>query len=235
VFRPLPGATKDADVLLIAAWAHYKRHDAFFRALARLRARGERLKTVLIGYRGDCTREDIVRLAQYHGVADQLELHERLPPEEVNRHLNRVKVNVLWSRREGFNRAIIEGFFAGTPGIMREGFNYGYCYPYINEKTGCFATERDLPEKLLWVIRNQERFAPREWVLEHMNCHKATQIIDETVGRHARQVGERWSGGLAVKVTSLDAMSYWDESERGRFEADYAFLRSMLQRPRCSP
>ena len=34
--------------------------------------------------------------------------------------------------------------------------------------------------------------------------------------------------GLAVKLTALDAMSYWDESDRGRFAADYAFLRSVL-------
>jgi len=229
VFRPLQGATRDADVLFLAAWGRYKRHDAFFSALARLRARGEKLKTILIGYKSDLTKDDIWRLARYHGVADQLEMHERLPPAEVNRHLNRVKVNVLWSRREGFNRAVIEGLFAGTPAIMRQGFNYGHPYPYINPKTGAFATERDLPDRLLAVIRSPEQFAPREWVMANMSPQRATQIIDETIGRRAHQAGEKWGGSLAVKLTALDAMSYWDESDRRRFEADYAFLRSVLR------
>lgn len=224
-FRPLPGVAKDADVVLIASWAPFKRHERVFAALAQLRARGERLKVILLGYPNAYTKDDIYRLARHHGVDDQLEMYERVGPEEVNRHLNRAKVNLVWSRLEGINRAIIEGFFSGTPGILRAGFNYGYVYPYINGQTGCFANEDELPDKLLWVIRNQERFTPRHWVMENMTCQTATRIIDEVIGQYARRAGESWSGGLAVKVSQLDAQHYWDESERRRFEGDYAFLR----------
>ncbi len=232
IFRPLPNTTRDADVLLIAAWGRYKRHEAFFAALARLRARGERLRTVLCGYRADMTQDDIFRLAREYGVADQLEIYERIPLQEVNRQLNRVKVNVLWSRREGFNRALIEGFFSGTPGILRQGFNYGYAYPYINSQTGAFATEDKLPDRLLEICRNVGRYAPRDWVLANMSPELATRTLDEYIGAYSDRAGENWTaGGLSVKTTALDHMSYWDESERPRFEDDYAFLRSMI-RPR---
>jgi glycosyltransferase involved in cell wall biosynthesis len=229
-FRPLPGTERDADLVMIASWGRYKRHDAFFAALARLRARGESLRTILIGYAGDMSKDQLFRLARYHGVDRQLEIFERVSPTDVNGHLNRAKVNIVWSRREGINRAIIEGFLADTPGILRSGFNYGYKYPYINEHTGCFATEGELPDRLLSMVKDHERYAPREWILNYMNPQKATQLIDEVIGRHAAQSGERWTPGqLAAKTSLLDAMAYWDEGDRQRFDADYAWLRSMIR------
>jgi len=229
-FRPLEGVARDADVLFIAAWGKYKRHDAFFASLARVRQRGRRLKTILVGYKGDMTLDDIWQLARKHGIADQLEIHENVSPPEVNRLLNRVKVNVLWSRREGFNRAIIEGFFAGTPGIMRQGFNYGYDYPYINEQTGCFATQRTLGEKLVHTVDHFERFSPRTWVMDNMTPQHATAVVDEHLADYARRSGKLWTRGeLAVKVTSLNAMDYWNPPDRDRFAADYAVLQSLLR------
>jgi hypothetical protein len=156
-------------------------------------------------------------------------MHERVSPEEVNRHLNRAKVNVVWSRREGVNRAIIEGMFAGVPGILRQGFNFGWSYPFLNRQTGCFAREGELPEKLLWVIRNQDQFNPRQWVLEHMSCQKATQLLGEVIGEHARRAGKSWTGELAVKVSHLDAMQYWDVNDRRRFEPAYEPLRAAMR------
>ncbi len=228
-FRPLPGASKDVDFIMVASWAPFKRHARFFAALARLRARGERPRAVLVGYRNASTLDDVYRQARYYGVADRLELYERLSPEEVNAQYNRAKVNVLWSRREGVNKAIIEGMFAGVPCVVREGFNYGHRYPYVNEQTGCFVSERDLPDRLLETARNQERFSPRDWVMENLSCQRATAILGDAIGKVAREAGESWTGGLAVKVSQLDTMRYWDEGDRQRFEPDYAFLRSALR------
>jgi glycosyltransferase involved in cell wall biosynthesis len=233
VFRPLPGVHKDADVLVNSAWARFKRHDALFAALARLRKRGERLKVLLVGYPMDLTREDIFQLAKLHGVSDQVELFERLKPTDVNGLLNRAKVNVIWSRREGSNRAIIEGFAAGVPGILRSGFNYGYHHPYINSATGSYATDRNLPDRLLEMVKAHERYDPRSWILESMSPQVATRHVDEAIARHAAQVGEKWTTGrLAVKVTSLDSMTYWDETERARFAPDHDFVRSALRAKR---
>jgi hypothetical protein len=65
-----------------------------------------------------------------------------------------------------------------------------------------------------------------------MSPQIATGIIDEHIGRFCREHGEKWTAGeLAVKVTSLDAMTYWDEAQRGRFDADYAFLHGVLRTP----
>ncbi|MEZ5591636.1 MAG: glycosyltransferase [Gammaproteobacteria bacterium] len=230
VFRPLPGVTKDADVIMVASWARFKRHAQLLAALRQLRDQGERLQTILIGYANDWSRKGIHDAARYYGVADQVEMYERISPEEVNRHYNRAKVNVVWSRREGVNRAIIEGFFAGVPGVVRLGFNYGYRYPYINGRTGCFASEADLAGKLLEVTRGPAVLSPREWVLENMSPQIATRIVDRTIGSWCRSAGEEWEEGkVTVKLSQLDSQHYWDHADRQQFGADYAFLRSTIR------
>jgi glycosyltransferase involved in cell wall biosynthesis len=228
-FRPLPGVAKDADVVMVAGWGAYKRHFRFFHALARLRRAGHRLRTLLLGYPVGCTKDEILRQAAYYGVADQLEIHEWVPYEQVNEFVNRAKVNVLWSRKEGFNRAIIEAMFAGVPCVMREGFNYGYRYPYINPQTGSFASERTLPETLLRMVENHHRYSPQDWVSAHMPCQRATELVSKAIGKAAVERGENWSGGLAVKVNMLHKMDYWDPDDARRFEPDYQFLRSAIR------
>ena len=147
----------------------------------------------------------------------------------MNALFNRAKVHVLWSRREGFNRAVIEGMFAGVPCVMRRGFNYGHPHAYVNERTGCFASERELPDRLLAMVRDHERFAPRDWVMENMSCQRGTAVLGDAIRARAGAAGEGWTHGLAVRVCQLDGMQYWDEEDRQRFEPDYAFLRSCLR------
>lgn len=227
LMSPLPDVRKDVDVIMVAGWARFKRHERVFAALARLKKKGHALKTVLIGYPGDMSLEEIQRLAAYYDVDEQMEFYELLTPAEVNRQLNRARVNLLWSRKEGLNRAIIEGMCAGVPCIVRAGFNYGYRYPHINPQTGCFATEKELPERLLWMLKTHAEFSPRAWVLENMSCQKATAILEKSIRDVVIPMGEKWTESLAVKVSCLKAMKYWQESDGARFKADYEFLESL--------
>ncbi len=228
-FRPLPGTVKDFDVVMNSCWGNYKRHFQFFRALARLKRAGHRLRVLLLGYPGNLTKHDIFRHAELCDVADQVHIEERVPYDDVNDWMNRAKVHVLWSRKEGVNRAIIEGMLAGVPCIVHEGFNYGYSYPYINPQTGCFASERDLPAKLLAMIQNSDQLTPRDWVLANMSCQRATEILNEVIGKAASRLGEPWRGGVAVKVNRMSATEYWDQENTRSFEPDYEFLRTTLR------
>jgi glycosyltransferase involved in cell wall biosynthesis len=230
IYRPVAGVSKDVDVVMVGSWGSYKRHFRFFAALAGLRSKGERLKAVMVGYPGGYTREDIYRHARHYGVHDQVEFHEHLPPEEVNLQYNRAKVNLVWSRREGCNRSSVEGMFAGVPCIFRDGFNYGHQYDHVNTQTGCYASERDLPNRMLWLTKNPQQFCPRAWVLENMSCQRATAILNEAIRRVAIRAGENWTRDLVVKVTYVGAMRYWDEDDAQRFRMDYDFLRSLNRR-----
>jgi glycosyltransferase involved in cell wall biosynthesis len=226
VFRPLPGVAKNAEIIMVAGWAPYKRHHAFFRGLSRLRRRRVQPKVILAGYPIGLRKEDILREADLYGVTDLLEVHEWASPTEVNQLLNRSKVNVLWSRREGVNRAIIEGMLAGTPCLVREGLNFGYHYPHINSQTGRFSTEEDFPQNLFEMIENHSRYSPREWVLTNMSCLRSVYSLNEKIKAQAKVVGENWTEDIVPKVNELGCMRYRNAADEGRFLEDYDFLRS---------
>ena len=232
VFKPLKRIVKELDIIMIGSWTPWKRHAQFLGALKKLRSKGIILKTCLIGYPMGYSLEDIRSIARDYGVQDQIELYEWLSPEEVNYHLNRSRVNILWSRFEGSNRAIIEGMFAGIPCILRRGINYGHRYAYINEKTGCYADDGDLHRVLIDMVERFDSFRPREWVLENMTCQKAVEVLDKAIGERALAVGEDWNGGIVAKVNGLHGMEYWDESHADKFKADYEYLRSKIRSPR---
>ena len=84
-----------------------------------------RLRVALVGYPSGSSRADILGLARHFEIDDQVEAFELLDTPDVARLLQRSKVHVLWSRKEGVNRAVIEAMFAGVPSILRQGFNFG--------------------------------------------------------------------------------------------------------------
>jgi glycosyltransferase involved in cell wall biosynthesis len=227
---PVPGE-RDIDVIMVAAWADIKRHWRVFRALARLRARGHRLKVALVGYQYDRTKTDIETLADYFGIRDQIETYERISQEEVSRLLGRSKVHVLWSRRECANRAIVEAMLADVPIIVREGLTFGFKYPYVNEHTGQFVSEDSLDDAILETIERRNHYSPRAWVLENMTCQRASAILEDRLRSSADRAAEPWSTGLVIKTSTLDTQRYWNPDDRGRFAADYRFLESVVRVP----
>ena len=230
IFRPLPNRERDADVLVNASWAEFKRHEFIFAALSKLRHSGVELKTILVGYPNGLEASDVRELARQYNVEGQVELYENIPPNRINDLLNRVHVNLVWSRREGSNRALAEGLSAGVRGILRVGFNYGFEYPFVRDGMVGFADERSLPSELIRACSSNEDLDPRAWVDKNMNPQLATERIDAAVSRRCSVIGERWTAGkIAVKVSALNCMEYWNRNERLRFEKDYEFLRSQMR------
>jgi glycosyltransferase involved in cell wall biosynthesis len=230
VVRPTSGVKRDIDVIMVAAWGSVKRHWRFFKVLGDLRRRGHRLNVALVGYKSDKSRQEIEEEARYFGILDQLSIYEGLPLTEVGGLLARSRVHVLWSRKEGSNRAIVEALFADVPIIVREGLSYGYHYPYVNESTGCFASEATLGEAILRVLGEPERYHPRQWAMANMSCERATEILEEQIRARAVASGERWTGGLVRKTVHLESQRYWDLQDRLRFQEDYEYLKARLRK-----
>ena len=229
-FRPISNVNKDIDIIMVSAWAEYKRHYSVFSTIRNLRKKNIRLKVALLGHKLDFDGMFIQELAKAYGIFEQIEIYEALNQEEVNVHFNRSKINLLWSRFEGFNRSIIEGMYANVPCIMRSDFNYGYKYPYINDLTGVFAKESDLEQKILDILARQQDFTPRKWVEENMSAGSAIQLLGEKIKIEARRNGEIWSEGLVKKVNALNGTYYWDESDYQKFQQDYDDLKRLVRK-----
>ena len=230
ILRPLESVEKEFDVVMVSGWGVYKRHHRVFDALARLRRQGRRIQTLLLGYSVGWTKEMVLRHARYYGVQGQIKLLENVPYDDVNLQLNRAKIHLLWSRHEGFNRAIIEAMLAGLPCILRDGFNYGYRYPYVNNRTARFATEINLPGTLTDMLSSYTDYAPREWILEHMNCHEAGNLLEQTIADCTSEVAPPATHPLAIKVNALHAMRYFEPQDEHRFSMDYEYLEGCFRR-----
>ena len=230
IFRPSL-RPKDMDICINASWARFKRHEEIFRAVSEIKQQGRVLSVLLIGYSiGEMSSEDILHLANNFGIGDQIEIHEKIPSEKVAENMARCKVNIVWSKREGVNRAIVEGFFCDVPGILREGFNYGHKYNYINEQTGLYSNTRSLKKDILDVIDNQSRFRPRQWVLNNMTCSHACEEIGKAIAMYAGGNSSGEEREIKPKTNTLDRMVYYDAEDETRFLADYEYLKTCYRK-----
>lgn len=170
VFYPLKDSAKTYDIIMVSLWADVKRHYHLFEALSKS-SKKHKIKVVLVGVPWPKTLQDIERLAEYYGVSDCIEYFQHLAQSEINELLNKSKVYLLLSKKEGVNKALTEAHFANVPGFLLSGYNFGYWYPYMNEKTGGFIE----PSRLTNFIDNiddlllHSQFSPREWVAGHMS------------------------------------------------------------------
>lgn len=222
---------RDIDIIMVAAWAKYKRHKAFLEAIKPLITNRSNLSILLIGYPGDLKKSDIQSLVDNNGMTKNVKVLEWLKPQEVANYQKRAKVNILWSKFEGNNRAIIEGMFSNTPAIMREGHNYGEHYDFINSKTGHFASESNLSSTIEKVIESDaNEYSPRAYVLENRNCIKATEIMGNTIKKWEKEVNNtNWTNNLAIKINNVHGMKYF-QNYGNRFEASYSFIKSCIRK-----
>jgi len=227
-FDMTPQKKRNVDIVIVAGWAEFKRHYFIFKAIKALKKRGYIYTIALAGYPGDLALEDIKKMTKYMGIFDQVSFHEWISPDEVSELLQSAKVNILWSRFEGNNRAIIEGMFCDTPCIIREGHNYGDQYDYINCKTASIANESNLAETIKHVIDNQSSYSPREYVFKEHNCIKATEILEQKISFFEGCKLQKEKNSLAVKVNELHGMKYFNIGVKKRFENDYTFLQGKI-------
>lgn len=227
IFRPLPGTEKRFDVAVVSGWSDYKRYPLLFRALKALKRKRERagkrpLRLVCVGNPVGRTREGIEAEADYFGVRDQLEFRENVTAADINVLFNQSRATVLFSRKEGSNRSIIEAMFAGIPAFIREGLNYGCRYPYLNRETGGFYRDRELPALLESIADGRfDGLKPRDWVLRNWSPEASTRMLEKAIFGTAE-------GRLAVKVDAPE-FEYLHPEDSVRFGPAYSELREFLR------
>lgn len=197
-FRPIEGLKKKYIAIMVANWTPLKRHDVLLRAVVRLGSRKDRVALVgfpIAGY----GRERIDSMVRRFGLGDRVDLFEWLAPQELNILLNQSHANILLSHKEGGNKAVFEGLFAGVPCIVAED-HMGIRREDVNEATGIRVKDLDLAEALLHMREVGSKRDTREWALNHASSSQSTSLVESALREAASRDGRPWTAGIVRKV-----------------------------------
>lgn len=197
VFYPIENMEKIYDAVYVAVYGIYKRHHILFRAIRDIKDPSYRVALIGVPWRG--SRREIEKIIDYYAVRDRVDIFENVGPDKVNVILNKSKVNILLSLKEGSNRAIFEGFFANTPAIVLKS-NIGVNKSYINEQTGRLIREDELPEALVEFRSSFSRYSPRKWAMQNISPERSTEKLERIIMALSERDRLKYSIKMSVKV-----------------------------------
>lgn len=180
IFYELQNEEKKYDVICIANFSSMKRPYVLLKVLNKLKLKGIELKSALVCASWGDSKAEIMDLIHSYNLGDNLEIFESVGQNKLNLLFNRSKVNLLLSLKEGSNRVIFEGFFAGTPGIVLQE-NVGVNKSYLNSKTGACVKEADLPETLIHFSKSWVDYEARLWAMENISPNKTTEKLAKAI------------------------------------------------------
>jgi glycosyltransferase involved in cell wall biosynthesis len=209
-FFPIPETEeKIYDFIYVSNHSRIKRNFLLLQALAKIKNHNFKAALVCSGW-GD-ERDYTYALRTKLGLTDKVDIIEKLSQKDLNILLNKSKVNLLLSLKEGSNRSIFESMFANTPCLVLQS-NIGVNKTYINAHTGLLIPEKDLPQTLLWYRYHWQEFSPRKWAMENISIFKTKEKLDNIIASHALARGGVFSVGSALKINASEA-TYYDDSE----------------------
>lgn len=214
------------DVAMVARWGPLKRHHVLFAALKALRPRI--LKTVLVGYAHEWSTKKIEKMLTRAGLTDQVSIREKVPPEQVADILRRSRVSVSVSLHEGAIRALSESLFCDTPVVVNRE-NVGVNRDLIVDQTGRFASDKELPEVLAWVIDNRNRFSARAWAEKNTGATITSEKLNRVIKNLALQNAEPWTVEVAGKANRPN-LEYLHDADRIRLDDGYLELATLAGR-----
>lgn len=196
-----PPSAKEFDLVMVANWAKHKNHARLFHALQLLRHR--RLTLLLIGVDwGGRTDADIrAEMARFQLGHVETTILKDITARQVASYLERSKVFLLLSEKEGSNRAIVEALMCNVPAILYENF-VGGARNKINQQTGILSSFSELHQKIEFMLDNHQRFSPRRWALAHTGSKNATRILNEMLRGIAATSGQAWTTDIVEKVNN---------------------------------
>lgn len=224
-FTPM-SRKKEYDVVMVASWARFKRHEVLFKSLKELKRRRKKFRVALIGYPMDMNKSDIVKLAKKYNVDSFCNIYEQISPPEVAKIVSSAKVALHLSKYEGTNKASYEAWLSNVPLIVYK-YNVGFRSNYINEYTGLLADDDELADAMEYVFANENIFAPREWILKHSGYINSTHKLNESLSKIALEMGEPWTIDIVTKKNSPNFL-YAHEEDRLAMEHSYHQLKKHL-------
>ena len=203
IFKPL-GLEKVYDSIYVANYNDWKRVHVYLKAIAGILKKGIEYHPLLVCGRWGEDKDNLYRLIKYYNLENSLTIFEEVSQTELNTLLNKSKVNILLSLKEGSNRSIFEGFFSGTPGIVLKK-NIGVNKSYINGRTGVLIDDANLIDELIRFKCTWSDYDTVNWAHENISPDVTTAKLNNILKGIAVADGEQWTVDVAVKVNSPEA------------------------------
>jgi glycosyltransferase involved in cell wall biosynthesis len=221
LIAPAPRNERDIDIIMVANWAPFKRHWILFKAL---RDMGRKLNVVLVGQtESGRTVVHVKAEAESYGVADMITFHNSLKIAEVLVLMNRAKVSVICSKREGSCVVNAESLFCDTPVALLEGAQIGSSN-YINERTGVFLRDRHVAEDLAAFLDSSNDFSSRAWAEENISNTMNSKKLNDQLKIDAQEDGRRWTSDCAT-IDWRGNPGYAEEDEETRLQKAYKKIK----------
>lgn len=208
VFFRIDDTEKYYDAIYIANYNPIKRVERFILAVFRIQKirPGFRAALVLAGH-GD-KKKQIKDIISRFERSVNIDYFDAMGQDQLNVILNRSKVNMLISFREGSNKGLAEGLFSGTPALLMAE-NSGGNHVHMNEFTGKVVKDRNLESAMLWFSDNYQELSPDAWVQQNMSPEVSAAKLSSVLKKYELDDGQKWERELIPKVNSPE-LSYVD-------------------------
>lgn len=153
---------------------------------------------------------DFFSYIEGRGLQKNIILSGGMPQIKLSDEIKKAKCSILLSMKEGSNRTLFESMFVNVPVICLIE-NIGVNKSYINCQTGLLISQKMLPESLIFMAENFDRYNPRRWALEHISPEVTTTLLSDVIDSWFKG---RVNSKLYVKVNSPE-VNYQNGKQSG--------------------
>jgi glycosyltransferase involved in cell wall biosynthesis len=225
-FERLPGTEKVYDAIYVANYNPKKRVDRFLRAVVKVhRSRPDFRAAIVCAGVGRSDHGVAIRetIAWARSLA-KIDFFDAVKQSELNVLLNQSKVNVLLSLREGMNKGLAEGLFAGAPALLLAESACGN-HRHIHPDSGRVVPDRDLEKSLLWFAEHHDQFQTDQWARQQISPFVSIRALSQLLRDLEISEGSAWTRDLAPKANQPE-MRYLEERDAWLNERRPGFLEA---------
>jgi glycosyltransferase involved in cell wall biosynthesis len=223
-FKEAADSQKEYDSIYVANFDPLKRVDRYLRAVVRVTRLKSDFKAALVCARHGTARQEILDTIGWAQSRANVSFFTGMRQKDLNELVNKAKVNVLASLREGANKGLAEGLFAGVPALLIAECACGN-HRHINALTGRVVPDASLESALLWFSENYGDFSPREWAMKNISPSQSVRRLSETLREIEVGEGRAWTKDLYAKV-NMPELDYLDPHARRLLSERSALLHA---------
>jgi glycosyltransferase involved in cell wall biosynthesis len=215
---------KEFDVVMVANFSPYKRHRAFFAALAAAKKQGRKLRALLAGVPWQGRTEETLRaMADEYGVGDQIDVQVNLSDEGLRAAIRSARVALIFSLIEGSCVAAAECLLLGVPLGMLANAHIG-SKAFVNPQTGALLRPgaRHTAADLIRFVDGAASYRPREWMLAQGATYQgSTRALNDAIRGESLRAGNAWTSDIVPHRHVRLRPRYADPLDADRFAPLY--------------